>query len=175
MTTLRLRLVPHYFGRFWLWFGHRDRSSWSHRANTMSGKFLFFARDPELLYGIAAVEIADHGFRIAKVCLKPNNGRDYVLCLYAPDDSRLDEVEARHEREYGAHGVVFRGWKLNIKTAAQGRARGLRRAPMPLPMVEASQTPRGEHGRAQAEATEDPDPWADAEHDPWIDVQMGEW
>lgn len=124
MSVLDQCLVPTWAGRYWRWFGQPHAPS---RADS-GGKFLYFARDPELLYGIAVVEIHDHGFKIAKVCNRPNNGKDFVLCLYAENTDRLGEVEARFEAEYGSHPVVFRGWKSNALTARQGRARGLRRA-----------------------------------------------
>lgn len=127
MSVLDLNWIPSACCFYWRWFGRYDPGAWGDGG----GKFLYFARDPELLYGIAVVEIMDHGFEIAKVCLRPNNGRDYVLCLYAATATRLAEVESRYEDEYSASGVTFRGWKSNAKTKRQAEARGLRRAECP--------------------------------------------
>ncbi len=150
MSVLDQHLVPTWRGNYWRWFGQTHPPSWGERG----GKFLYFARDPELLYGIAVVEIHDHGFKIAKVCLRPRTGKvDYVLCLYAETADRLAEVEARFETEYEAHPVVFRGWKSNALTARRARTRGLRRAD---PVLDKRQV--------------GPDPWADADDDPWMDV-----
>lgn len=53
----------------------------------ITGKYLFFSTDKELLKSVIEDEIYNHGFFQAKVIDEPK-GEDYVACLYYIDSSR---------------------------------------------------------------------------------------
>jgi hypothetical protein len=106
--------------------GHRCQ--WSNRKGwgTLSsgapayceGKFLFFCPSWQPLMHVAEEEVLVHGFAVASIPHKP--WKDYVLCLFAPDD-RLDS--ALHERfveDYKATGVKYVGWKPSKGITWQG-------------------------------------------------------
>ncbi len=80
----------------------------------ITGKYLFFSEDRNLLKKIAIQEIKQNGFPCAKVNLKSSKvGRDYVLCLYYKDDSRKKELA---EKYLSFPNVRYRYWKSDEDT-----------------------------------------------------------
>lgn len=97
------------FGGHWIWLLSEEKPSYS-----ITGKYLFFSEDRDKLLRIAANEIENHGFHIAKVNMRLLEGQtDYVLCLYYKDDSRKHELAERNKKEYG---VKYRYWKSDEAT-----------------------------------------------------------
>lgn len=81
----------------------------------ITGKYLFFSSDRELLIEIAKDEILNHDFHIAKLPIEGKSiGTDYVLCLYYKDISRQHELARRYRNR---EGVRFRWWKSDQDTA----------------------------------------------------------
>jgi hypothetical protein len=86
-----------YEKRGWLFFYTFDGKYNINMRKRITGKYLLFSADLELLITIAKKEINDYGFNIAKVPIIDNKfGIDYVLCLYWNDNSRLNELQKRY-------------------------------------------------------------------------------
>jgi hypothetical protein len=83
----------------------------------ITGKFLFFSEDRDLLIDILHAEIDIHGFFVGKVSKDQNNGRigDHVLCLYSTSNQRGRELSNRYK---ALDTVKYRWWKSNADTAA---------------------------------------------------------
>ncbi len=81
----------------------------------ITGKYLFFHEDPLGLVRIAITEIAEHGFRRAKVNSTLVSGPEHVLCLYDLDGSRGRELRDRNAERYH---VKYRWWKADADTYA---------------------------------------------------------
>lgn len=82
----------------------------------ITGKYLFFSADRELLIGIIVEELEGNGFHQAKIPMvgsKPST--DYVLCLYYKDDSRKRELAGKYGRR---EDVKYRYWKNDEDTLA---------------------------------------------------------
>lgn len=80
----------------------------------ITGKYLFFSNDRELLQQIAITEIENNGFHRAKLPIYGfSEGDDYVLCLYYKDDSRKKELAERYRN---AKNVKYRYWKSDQAT-----------------------------------------------------------
>ncbi len=79
----------------------------------ITGKYLFFHTNPELLEKIARDEIENNGFDVAKISAELGNHKDYVLCLYSQNDSRKDELAKKHQEK---NGIRYRYWKSDEDT-----------------------------------------------------------
>ena len=80
----------------------------------ITGKYLFFHKNPEILTKVAKEEIVDNDFDVAKI----NNellgtSTEYVLCLYYKDDSRKNELAKKYQEKNGIH---YRYWKSDEDT-----------------------------------------------------------
>lgn len=91
----------------WTYIGYK---SYAQAMNTdKAGKYLFFHKDRELLIKIATIEIAENGFKLAKVS-QDNRNDNHVLCLYWYDDSRAMEFKNKYPF------IAYRWWKSNKQT-----------------------------------------------------------
>ena len=80
----------------------------------ITGKYLFFHNDPEILAKVAKDEISDNGFDVAKISNELlGTSPDYVLCLYYKDDSRKDELAKKYQEK---SGIRYRYWKSDEDT-----------------------------------------------------------
>lgn len=80
----------------------------------ITGKYLFFSANRDLLIQIALEELGKGGFHHAKthmVGVKPSG--EYVLCLYYKDDSRKHELAAKYK---GRSDLKYRYWKSDQDT-----------------------------------------------------------
>jgi len=80
----------------------------------ITGKYLFFHEDPQILKQIAHEEIMNNGFSCAKInkhLLGTN--KEHVLCLYYKDDSRKNELAKKYQ---GKEGMKYRYWKSDEDT-----------------------------------------------------------
>lgn len=78
----------------------------------ITGKYLFFSADRELLTTVAESECSEHGFFAAKISVSPS-GSEYVLCLYWFNDSRKKELAKRHGK---TANLKYRYWKSDEAT-----------------------------------------------------------
>ena len=79
----------------------------------LSGKYLFFHTNPEVLEKIAIDEIENNGFDVAKISAELGKQPDYVLCLYSQNDSRKDELAEKYQ---GKNGIEYKYWKSEEDT-----------------------------------------------------------
>lgn len=94
---------------YWEWFLHKDKSKYE-----ITGKYLFFCVDREVLRKIAIDEIENNRFHYAKVNLEgKKRGNEYVLCLYYKDNSRKYELAEKHKEKIE---VKYRYWKSDENT-----------------------------------------------------------
>jgi hypothetical protein len=99
---------------YWEWF---NRSEIPEPPYPITGKYLFFSSNRELLIEIATDELENGGFHHAKTPMKsvtPLSG-EYVLCLYYKDDRRKHELAEKY-RDKG--GLKYRYWKSDNATLA---------------------------------------------------------
>ena len=88
---------------------HKDKPNYK-----ITGKYLFFCEDREVLKKIAIEEIENNGFHHAKVNVEgQKQGTDYVLCLYYEDDGRKKELAEKYKDQLK---VKFRYWKSDENT-----------------------------------------------------------
>jgi len=78
----------------------------------ITGKYLFYHTNLDVLEKIARDEIENNGFDVAKISTKPNY-KDHVLCLYYKNDSRKDEFAKKYQ---GKNGIQYRYWKSDEDT-----------------------------------------------------------
>lgn len=79
----------------------------------VTGKYLFFSDDRNLLIAIANDEVRN-GFPLAKVIAEEyKTGDEYVLCLYYKNNSRKNELADRYE---DIPFIKYRYWKSNEAT-----------------------------------------------------------
>jgi hypothetical protein len=80
----------------------------------ITGKYMFFSPDRELLVRIALDELESGAFHEAKVPMEGYDlGGEYVLCLYYADDSRKHELAEK----YGDWAnLKYRYWKTDEAT-----------------------------------------------------------
>jgi len=80
----------------------------------VTGKYMFFSPDRELLVQIARHELESGAFHEAKIPMEGHElGGEYVLCLYYADDSRTHELAER----YGDRAnLKYRYWKSDEAT-----------------------------------------------------------
>ena len=94
---------------YWEWFFHKEEPHYE-----ITGKYLFFCEDREILRKIAIDEIENNGFHHAKVNMEgKKHGEDYVLCLYYKDDSRKKELADKYKSR---SEVKYRYWKTDEST-----------------------------------------------------------
>lgn len=80
----------------------------------ITGKYLFFSENRELLVNLARDELENNSFHEAKVIMEGmQKGSEFVLCLYYKDDSRKHELASKHNRKLG---LKYRYWKSNLDT-----------------------------------------------------------
>ncbi len=81
----------------------------------ITGKYLFFNPNFEILTEVAEDEIANNGFDLAKINSPPLDrlATDYVLCLYYEDDSRKNELADKYPEK---NGMRYRYWKSDEDT-----------------------------------------------------------
>jgi hypothetical protein len=100
--------VVSYTDGYWEWF---ERTG---RPYKITGKYLFFSSDRDLLKKIAIDEIENNGFHVAKINMTGKKiGEEYVLCLYFKDDSRKNEIAEKYKN---MKGIKYRYWKSDIDT-----------------------------------------------------------
>jgi hypothetical protein len=94
-----------------------DRSNIPTSLYEITGKYLFFSPNRELLIDIAIEELENGGFHHAKtnmVGVEPPSG-EYVLCLYYKDDSRKHELAKKYRDR---SELKYRYWKSDSETLA---------------------------------------------------------
>ena len=99
---------------YWEWF---DRSDIPTAPYEITGKYLFFSLNRDLLIEIAINELENGGFHHAKTHMAgvtPPSG-EYVLCLYYKDDSRKHELAEKYRDR---SELKYRYWKSEIETLA---------------------------------------------------------
>ncbi len=79
----------------------------------ITGKYLFFHTNPEVLEKTARDEIENNGFDVAKISGELGKQKDYVLCLYYKNDSRKAELAEKYQ---GKNGIKYRYWKTDEDT-----------------------------------------------------------
>jgi len=95
------------FDCYWLWFLSKEKPPYS-----ITGKYLFFSENVDVLKEIALKEIESNGFHHAKVNLRLlGNNTEHVLCLYYKDDSRKYELAQKYQGR-----VKYRYWKSDKDT-----------------------------------------------------------
>jgi hypothetical protein len=99
---------------YWEWFERPDITAIPYR---ITGKYLFFSRNRELLVEIAVDELENGGFHQAKTHMAeiiPPSG-EYVLCLYYKDDNRKYELAKKYQNRIK---LKYRYWKSDDDTLA---------------------------------------------------------
>ena len=99
---------------YWEWF---DRSDIPTPPYVITGKYLFFSLNRDLLIEIAINELENGGFHHAKTHMAgvtPPSG-EYVLCLYYKDASRKHELAEKYRDR---SELKYRYWKSEIETLA---------------------------------------------------------
>ena len=80
----------------------------------VTGKYLFFSTDRDLLIRIAIEELASGQFHQAKIpVVGMNVSEEYVLCLYYLDDSKKRALAAKYRDQ---EGLAYRYWKSDATT-----------------------------------------------------------
>jgi len=80
----------------------------------ITGKYLFFHEDPEVLEEVAREEIENNGFEVAKRNTRLlGTSTEYVLCLYYVDDSRKIELAKKYQKK---NDIKYRYWKSDEDT-----------------------------------------------------------
>jgi hypothetical protein len=93
----------------WEWFLGTEEPPYE-----ITGKYLFFSVDRELLVKIAVEELESGNFHHAKIPMVGKNvSPEYVLCLYYKDDSRKHELASKYRN---LEGVRYRYWKSDEAT-----------------------------------------------------------
>ena len=83
-------------------------------SDGITGKYLFFHEDPEVLEEVAREEIENNGFEVAKRNTRLlGTSTEYVLCLYYVDDSRKMELAKKYQEK---NGIKYRYWKSDEDT-----------------------------------------------------------
>ena len=97
---------------YWEWFVRSETAPYE-----ITGKYLFFSANRDLLVEIAVEELEKGGFHQAKTNVAdvtPPIG-EYVLCLYYKDNSRRDELAAKYQNR---PELKYRFWKSDEDTRA---------------------------------------------------------
>jgi hypothetical protein len=110
-------------------FSRTSDGYWEHfwskepRPYPIAGKYLFFAKERELLVAVVVEELSTGSFHRAKVLddgVDPT-AVDSVLCLYYSDGNRHDELKAKYRERIG---VRYVRWKSDDATARGDYAAG---------------------------------------------------
>jgi hypothetical protein len=99
---------------YWEWF---ERSDIVAVPYEITGKYLFFSRNRNLLVEIAVEELENGGFHQAKTHMAeitPPSG-EYVLCLYFRDATRKYELAKKYQKRIE---LKYRYWKSDEDTLA---------------------------------------------------------
>lgn len=91
----------------WEYFHHIEKPPYM-----ITGKYLFFSYNRDLLIDIAVAELDSGSFHYAKIDL-PRPDKEYVLCLYYQDDSRKYELARKYKNR---PQIKYRYWKSNEET-----------------------------------------------------------
>ena len=83
------------------------------KALGLSGEYLFFHTNPDVLEKIARDEIENNGFDVAKISAELGKFPNYVLCLFYQNDSRKDELAENYQ---GKNGIEYKYWKSEEDT-----------------------------------------------------------
>lgn len=103
-SALEVRTV---FDGYWLWFLSKEKPPYN-----ITGKYLFFSENIDVLKEIALEEISKNGFHHAKVNIHLlGKNTEHVLCLYYKDDSRKHELAQKYQGR-----VKYRYWKSDEDT-----------------------------------------------------------
>ncbi len=95
----------------WEWFVKNERPTYA-----ITGKYLFFSVDREILIRIAVDELTTGGFHRAKVPMEGKKlSAEYVLCLYYSDDSCRRELAEKYRNH---RDLKYRYWKSDDATLA---------------------------------------------------------
>jgi len=99
---------------YWEWF---ERSDAPVIPYEITGKYLFFSGNRDLLIEIAINELENNGFHHAKTPMPGITpaSSEYVLCLYYKDDSRKHELAEKYR---GRSELKYRYWKSDSDTLA---------------------------------------------------------
>ena len=97
-----------YTDYYWERFRHSKNPEYQ-----ITGKYLFFSENRELLKQIAIDEIKNNNFHSAKINLEGRNIGEYVLCLYYKDDSRKYELASKYRDR---PNLKYRYWKSDEDT-----------------------------------------------------------
>ena len=82
------------------------------KDSDITGKYLFFDENPEMLEKVANEEIENNGFDLAKRNVELSGTQtEYVLCLYYKDDSRKHELAKKYIGK-----IKYRWWKSDEDT-----------------------------------------------------------
>ena len=80
----------------------------------ITGKYLFFNSNLEILENVAREEIGSNGFDVAKISTKLlGTQTEHVLCLYYKNDSRKQELAEKYQEK---NGIKYRYWKSDEDT-----------------------------------------------------------
>lgn len=94
---------------YWEWFRRTDPPPYE-----ITGKYLFFSADRDLLVKIAIEELESGAFYHAKIPVAGKNiSQEYVLCLYYKDDSKKHELARKYRNQ---ESLRYRYWKSNKAT-----------------------------------------------------------
>lgn len=102
--------IERYCDGYWEWFKTAESPPYE-----ITGKYLFFSANRDILIRIALKELAGGGFHSAKTHMAdiiPPSG-EYVLCLYYENDSRKHELAQKYK---GLAELKYRYWKSNYDT-----------------------------------------------------------
>lgn len=101
----------------WEWFRANEGPTYK-----ITGKYLFYSADRDLLVRVVVEELEEGGFHRAKIKeVGKNIGPDYVLCLYYKDDCRKYELGSKYRHR---EGVRYRYWKSDEATRAGQYSKG---------------------------------------------------
>lgn len=93
--------------RGWEYFYYIEKPPYA-----ITGKYLFFSYNRNLLIDIAVAELDSGSFHHAKINLPPPI-EEYVLCLYYQDDSRKYELARKYKNR---PQLKYRYWKSDEDT-----------------------------------------------------------
>ena len=79
----------------------------------ITGKYLFFNTNSDVLEKIVIDEFENNGFDVAKISAELGKFSNYVLCLYYENDSRKDELAEKYQ---GKNGIEYKYWKSDEDT-----------------------------------------------------------
>ena len=91
----------------WIWIINR-----SVKKPLITGKYLFFSKDKNLLIELSKRILLEYGLSVAKVPLSDEPvGEDFVLCVYDAEPKLKDEL-----KKYANQDIRYRYWKSDEDT-----------------------------------------------------------